>query len=174
MSNALKFGFLSSLIAMTLSLHSQNDDNEHSSHFVNKNSIDISLGGLGLFVSANYARTLMVRPTFFVVASAGIGTVPGIGGISVPHQITFNLGKKTSFLELGVGGSYWTGKSNSSGFTESINSYNLSPIIGWRKIIKSSFVFRVFASPLIHVLGEYYIEDYSVVPYGGVSFGYCF
>lgn len=132
------------------------------------------MGGTGLFVSVNYSRILLVKSNYFINASVGIGTVPFTGGITLPHQVTFNLGKKSSFLELGIGGSYWSSKSNSSGYTETVNSYQLCPIIGWRKHFNNNLIFRAYANPLFHISGENYIEDYSVVPYLGISLGYSF
>ncbi|MCD4681259.1 MAG: hypothetical protein K8S00_12815 [Bacteroidales bacterium] len=152
--------------------HSQNNTLRNT--IIKKNIIDISLGGSGLFLSANYSRVIFITSKYFVNTSVGIGTVPFVGGFSVPHQISFNIGKENSFLELGIGGSYWSGKSNSSGYTETLYSYNLSPIIGWRKNFKSNMSFRAYLNPLIHISGEYYIENYSVVPYLGVSIGYAF
>lgn len=152
--------------------HSQNNTLRNT--IIRKNIIDISLGGSGLFLSANYSRVIFITSKYFVNTSIGIGTVPFVGGFSVPHQISFNIGKENSFIELGVGGSYWSGKSNSSGYTETLYSYNLSPIIGWRRNFKSNMVFRAYLNPLIHISGEYYIENYSVVPYLGISLGYAF
>lgn len=139
---------------------------------VRRNSVDLTLGGSGLFLSANYSRTILVKPSYFVNASAGVGTVIMIGGVSLPHQLTINFGKKSSFLEVGLGGTFWTGKSNSSGYTETVSSYYLSPIVGWRKNFKNNLFFRVYANPLIYVSGEK--SDYAVTPYAGISLGYSF
>jgi hypothetical protein len=150
----------------------ENDDNLRK--LERKNNIDLTIGGNGLFASINYSRILLTKSNYFINATIGIGTVPFTGGITIPHQITFNLGKKNSFIELGIGGSYWSGKSNASGYTETLNSYQISPIIGWRKHFNNNLVFRVYANPLFHISGEYYIENYSVIPYLGVSLGYSF
>ncbi len=137
-----------------------------------KNSVDLTIGGSGLFLSANYSRTIVAKQTYFMNASVGIGTVIMIGGISVPHQLTFNIGKRSSFLELGMGGTYWTGKSNESGYTETINSYYISPIVGWRKNFNNNLVFRVYANPLFYISGEQ--SEYAVTPFMGICLGYNF
>jgi len=77
-------------------------------------------------------------------------------------------------MELGLGGNYWSGETNSSGYTETTSSYNLSPIIGWRKHFKNNLIFRVYANPIFHVSGEYFYEDNAIVPYLGMSLGYGF
>ncbi len=165
---------LTGLCLLSVMLYAQENNPDLRTIIGRKNSIDISLGGPGLFASVNYNRTLLVKPKHFINASIGVGTVPSIGGISVPHQLTFNLGKKSSFLELGIGGSYWAGESNASGYTEMLYSYQLCPIIGWRKYFENNLIFRAYVNPLFHVAGEYFIEDYSVVPYLGISLGYRF
>jgi hypothetical protein len=139
-----------------------------------KNSIDLTVGGTGLFASINYNRVLLIKSNYFINTSVGVGAVPVTGGITIPHQLTFNFGKKNSFIELGLGGTYWSGKSNASGYTETLYSYQLSPIIGWRKHFNNNLIFRVYANPLFHVSGEYYIEDYPILPYLGLSLGYSF
>ena len=139
-----------------------------------KNSIDATIGGMGLGISINYSRVLSTKEKYFVVASVGIGTLPAIGGYSIPHQVTFNIGSDSNFMELGIGGNYWSGKTNSSGYTETTSSYNLAPIIGWRKHFKNNLIFRIYANPLFHVSGEYFYENYAVVPYVGMSLGYGF
>jgi len=138
------------------------------------NSIDLTIGGLGLGVSLNYSAVFFSSKKYFTVASVGLGTMPALGGVSFPHKFTFNYGTNGNYVEFGLGGSYWIGSSNSSGYTEKIDSYNLSPIIGWRKHFRKGIVTRVFASPLIHVFGEYFYEDKAIVPYLGVSVGYGF
>ncbi len=139
-----------------------------------KNSVDITIAGTGIGFSANYSRIMAVKEKYFVVASVGVGLLPSVGGVSIPHQITFNFGKHSSFFEAGIGGVFWSGKSDSSGFEESINSYNLLPLAGWRKYFKKNLFFRAYASPVIHISGEYFYEDYAVMPYMGVSLGYTF
>jgi len=56
-------------------------------------------------------------------------------------KLTFNLGKKSSFLELGIGGTYWTGKSNASAYTETINTYQISPYYRMKKELQKQFAF---------------------------------
>jgi len=140
-----------------------------------KNNIDITLGGMGLFTSINYNRIVSVKSNYFINTSVGIGIVPGVGGISYPHQLKFNLGSQNSFFELGVGGTYVDFESErTTGTKEKVTSYQLSPIIGWRKHFSNHLVFRPYASPLFHVSGEFYVEDYTVIPYGGIGLGYRF
>jgi hypothetical protein len=141
---------------------------------IKNNSIDLSIGGLGLGISINYSRTLAIKEKYFVVASVGVGAIPSIGGVSIPHSVSYNIGKGSNFLELGLGGCYWQGKSNDSGYTESIHSYQLAPIVGWRKNFANNLNLRLFASPLIHISGEYFYENKDLTPYLGLSFGYGF
>jgi len=159
------------LLVTTIALSQEKQDVLGKSK-VRKNSIDLTLGGSGLFLSTNYSRVIMAKPNYFINASIGIGTVIMVGGITLPHQLTCNFGKKNSFLELGLGGTLLTGKSNDSGFTETTSSYYLSPIVGWRRIYKNNLVFRVYANPLFYGAGEK--SKYTVTPYAGISLGYSF
>jgi len=154
--------------------YSQISDNDLKNTISRKNIIDITLAGQGGFLSANYSRILMVNQKFFLIASAGMGVIPFYAGFSVPHQLTFNIGKKSSFLEVGLGGTYMRGKTDSSGYTETTTSYLLSPIVGWRKNFDSNLVFRVYANPLIDVSGGTIYEDMAIVPFLGISLGYSF
>ena len=174
LSNIKTRGFSLMFIGLFMSTmaFSQVNSDVTDNQKVRKNSVDLTLGGSGLFLSANYSRTILVKPSYFVNASAGIGTVVMIGGVSVPHQLTFNFGKKSSFLELGLGGTFWTGKSNDSGYTETISSYYLSPIVGWRKNFDNNLVFRAYANPLIYISGAQ--SEYAVTPFMGISLGYKF
>ena len=139
-----------------------------------KNSVEFLAGGTGLFMSLNYSRTLQEKEAYFTTVMLGAGTVPMIGGITLPHEVNFNIGKKSGFLILGLGGSYWTGKSNASGFTETIYSYNVSPIIGWRKHFGNSMLFKAYINPMVRISGEYFIGNNAVLPFGGIGIGYRF
>lgn len=163
-----------SCLVLSAMVFGQENNSDLSTGLTRKNSVDVTVGGTGLGLSTNYSRIIAVKSNYFINASVGIGSIPIEGGTTVPHQLTFNFGKKSSFLELGLGGTYWTGKSNASGYTERDNSYNISPIIGWRKNFKSNIVFRTFASPIIHVSGVHFVNQYAVFPYMGISLGYTF
>ncbi len=168
--------FLTIVLLLPLFAASQKTTASLTSQNSNRNSIDITIGGTGLFLSTNYNRVLFVQPGYFVNASVGIGAVIIAGGLTLPHQLTMNFGKKNSFLEVGIGGSYWTGKDDSvdPATAKNIHSYNISPILGWRKNISKHFVFRIYASPLIHISGEYIANNQAITAFGGLSFGYSF
>ncbi|MCK5137059.1 MAG: hypothetical protein KAR19_14835 [Bacteroidales bacterium] len=174
MKKKIRFSLIAFCLLLSPIVYSQENNGDLKKILERKNSVDLTIGGTGLFLSVNYSRILAVKSNYFINTSVGIGTVPFIGGISLPHQVTFNLGKKSSFLELGIGGNFWSGKSNSSGYTETINSYHISPIIGWRKNFKNNLVFRAYANPLIYLSGEHFLENLSVTPFLGVSLGYAF
>jgi len=174
MKRIRSFSLIVFCLLLSSMVFSQEKNYDLNTTLKRKNAIDVTLGGTGLFISANYSRIIAVNSNYFVNVSVGVGSVPMVGGTTLPHQLTINFGKESSFLELGIGGTFWSGKSNASAYTETISLYVLSPVIGWRKIIKNKFVFRAYANPLFHVAGAYYIEDYAVVPYLGVSVGYSF
>jgi hypothetical protein len=159
-------------LLFTVAVTAQENDTNLKNRFKHKNIADLTLGGTGIGLSINYGRILIAKSNYFVDMSVGLGVMPN--GITLPHSIRVNLGVGNNFLELGVGGTYITGKTDESGFTESFYSYQLSPIIGWRRHFENNLVFRVYANPLIHLAGDNFIEDYSIVPYLGLSLGYRF
>jgi hypothetical protein len=100
---------------------------------------------------------------------------PPLGGTgitwTIPHQFTVSLGKGKHFLETGLGGTYATGLTNASGYTEWWHTYNVSPLLGYRVQFRERMVFRAYLSPIVHVWGEIFIEDIKVLPYFGLSLG---
>jgi len=140
------------------------------------NHILFDLGGNGLFMSVNYGRVVNQYDGYLITGIAGIGMFPPLGGTgaiwTAPHQLTLNLGRSIQFMEIGIGGTYATGKTNASGYTEASYSYNLSPILGYRLQFKNKMVFRAYLSPIVHLWGEFLLEDYRVLPYLGLSLGY--
>ncbi len=135
------------------------------------NVIDITYGGTGLYISGNYSRKVQVKRYYFLNASLGTGTIIGLGGVTIPHQFTFNYGRQFNYLEAGLGGSFWA----KSGQDEKwLFSYSISPIMGYRRNLLNDFVFRVYANPLLRLAGEYFYSDLVIVPYAGISLGYSF
>jgi len=139
-----------------------------------KNSIDLTVFGTGIFSSVNYNRIVFIEKNYFINASVGIGITPFIGGTNYPHQVSINFGTRRNFLEFGLGGNYWLGKTNASGYTVTAYSYNFMPTIGYRAHFANHLIFRVYAMPIIHMGGEIMFEDYPIFPYGGISLGYSF
>ena len=160
------------VVLFTLSVLAQKKPFSRQEALQRKNNVSLTLGGNGLFLSLNYDRVLAAKPGFFVDANVGLGFIPMTGGTSFSHQLVFNLGKRTGFLMLGVGGTYLWSKSDASVCTKAKTSYHLSPIVGWKKIFRSHLLFTVYASPLIPVYASGCYNP--VIPYGGASFGYTF
>lgn len=139
-----------------------------------KNHVSLNLVGNGIGISVQYARTLMVKENGFLNLGVGIGAVPFSGGISVPHFVSYNLGKNGNYLELGIGGTYWTGKDNATAENDQLSGYHLYPIIGYQRLSNKHFNFRIYANPFVHLSGEYLYENWSVTPFLGIGFGYSF
>ena len=174
MKQLLLYGILVSCIILPEPGNAQDRDSALTESLKNKNTVDLTFGGSGLEISANYRRKILIRPAYYLNISLGVGTVPLSGGVTFPHQLSYNLGRKSSFLELGIGGTYWTGLSNSSGYAERIYSYQFSPLVGYRRHFFNNLVIRIYANPLFHLSGEYYREDYKIIPYLGLSIGHSF
>jgi len=160
------------ILLLTLPVLAQKKDFSREEAFQHKNSVALTLAGNGLFLSIDYDRILFVRPKVFMDANMGIGVSPWVSGIIYSHQLIVNVGKKTGFFMVGVGGTFGWFKTDSSGFTETVFHYYLSPIAGWKKIFRSHLFLTVYASPLIPVYASGCYNP--VIPFGGASFGFTF
>jgi hypothetical protein len=138
------------------------------------NSVSLNMGLMFLAPSVEYGRIILKKDKWFLNGAAGIGTIAVAGGIAVPHQLTFNFGKRSGFFEVGAAGIFWNGKTDSSGFTERESSYNIGPILGWRKYCKRKFFFRIYMNPLVLSPVSNDFSDVLYILNTGVSFGYSF
>jgi len=141
---------------------------------VPKNSVSLNMNMMFLAPSVEYGRILLQKDRWFLNGSAGIGSIAMAGGITVPHQLTFNFGKKSSFFEVGAGAIFWNGTTDASGFTERESSYNIGPLLGWRKYCKKKFFLRIYANPLVLSPISNDFSDILYILNTGVSFGYSF
>ncbi len=141
---------------------------------VSENSIGISLNFPFIAPAIEYGRVLLRKERWFLNGSAGVGTIAYAGGVTVPHQLTFNFGKRSSFFEAGVGGVFWNGTTDSSGFTDRESSYNLGPLLGWRKYCKHKFFLRIYMNPLVLSPVGSDFQDVFYILNTGFSFGYSF
>jgi hypothetical protein len=171
---ALSIVILFSLLSLTC-FPQESNNNLAKRDSLKRNIFDFTLAGTGLVVSFNYCRIIQVKPDYFMSATIGLGSVPFAGGITIPHQLTYNFGRKNNFLEAGIGGVYWQGYENQENGKEQLYSYNIVPIVGYRKNFSNNkMVFRIYISPIIRVSGEYFYKTHPALPYGGISFGYSF
>ena len=171
----MKTSFIKLLVVFLFFALSSNAKSYLTISLGKRNSVDVTVAGTGLFASVNYNRIVYVSKSYFVNTSVGYGVVPSFLGSAFPHQVSINFGSQRDFLEIGVGGTYLYGSSNASGFTSGVYSYNFNPTIGYRRHLRNNkYVFKFYVMSLMHISGEYFIEDYPVIPYAGLSFGYRF
>ena len=145
-----------------------------NSFTVPKNSIGATLNYPLFGFSAEYGRVVVKKEKWFLNGSIGLGAVVLTGGFTVPHQLTFNFGKRSGFFEAGLGGVFWNGLTDASGFTDRESEYNFGPLIGWRKYCKRKVFFRVFMNPYVLSPVSSDFEDIFYILNTGVSFGYSF
>ena len=162
------FTVVITFIISTSVAFSQNDMS--NPYLEKRNNIDVTLFGQGWGISANYSRILIVQPKYFLNTSIGIGSLPFLGGTTFPHQLTLNFGKSKSFLEVGIGGTYWRG----TDMGEKASSYNLSPVLGWRKHFGNNITFRLYSNPFLNLSGNKLYGESIISPYGGISLGFSF
>lgn len=73
---------------------------------------------------------------------------------------------------LGLSGSYNYTSIDSKGKENNLYFYPISPIIGWKKIMRNSFYFRAYLNPIVN--DKLHFESYTLPPYIYLSLGYCF
>ncbi|MDA3910475.1 MAG: hypothetical protein PF448_03850 [Bacteroidales bacterium] len=141
------------------------------------NSIDINFLGDASILSLNYSRIIRTPTDIFINTKLGIGYQETFelclwGGcdtpeklITIPHHITGNLGRKRSFLELGIGGTLLYGKD--------YQNYVLYPIIAYRfipfKLYRVNF--RIYAHYVFYRSNN---ESGLVLIPAGISVGLSF
>ena len=120
-----------------------------------RNNININLLGDGSPISLNYERLLSFHPSYFLTGKIGAGyneefkfclfgpcSTPAEKYLTIPHHFTGNLGTRSLFFEVGLGGTYIIGDGGSK--------YVVYPIVGFRvqprKMQKMNFrLFGCFA-----------------------------
>lgn len=160
--------FFLSLVSYKLSAQTPVD----TTHRPLLNNLSVNFFGDASLISLNYERYFIVGPTFLINSKIGLGFNEEFqicfGGpcltekyLTIPHHITFNVGKDNKFLEFGLGGTVIKGNTT--------EPYFLYPIIGYRKMATQlkRMSFRVYATlPLSGIEGD----DILFLP-AGISIG---
>ncbi len=140
-----------------------------------RNQISLGAGGTGLFLSTSYERLFLIRERGFLALSVGAGITPVVGGITLPHHLTWNLGSGNSFFEAGLGGMMWMGHDDATAENDPIQSYHLALLAGWRKRFgHDHWTLRIHLSPMVRIAGPSIYEDWTLFPWGGITIGYNF
>lgn len=164
---------LLAILFLLLSLGLSGQSHHRRLRFGSLNTIDMTYGGSGLYVSANFSRKIFEEKLYFIIVSAGVGSFIGLGGITLAQQCTYNFGPRDNYFEAGLGGSFRSRVRNIQGMEDRF-SFSISPILGYRRDMIGGFVFRIYANPLIHLAGDHFYWELPVAPYGGISLGYSF
>jgi hypothetical protein len=135
-----------------------------------KNTLGLNIGW-GTIASLDYERIWQSPKTQNLwIASLGIGgglegDITAVGGripiqdlkwfLVVPHKVTYNIGKKHHFMEIGLGGIIVGGPT-----TQPYISY---PVIGYRFIGKNNSTFKFHLSIPFSGLET---DDLAFIPFG--------
>lgn len=139
-----------------------------------KNSIYGELLGSGFLLSVNYEREIHRTEKLQVNFRIGFGSAIFINAVPLTG-INFLIGKKKSYLELGMNGIRTIAFDFFAG-TGGIGDYVLAnPIIGYRFQGEEGFIFRASLTPFFQLYDpQDWIPDETFVPFAGISFGYKF
>lgn len=143
------------------------------------------LGGASHF-SLNFEKFFLNREKYFFSASLGMGKAaeystqwllfnsskdrPKKTYLTFPHHLTYNIGRRKSFFELGMGGTFIP----DAGM---IKNYIFYPVIGYRLQPRSQdkLNFRVFINaPPVQVFKDPHYDVAMFDPFMGISAGLSF
>ena len=143
-----------------------------------KDNINLNILGDASILSVNYERLLFISRYTFLSGSLGIGYNEIVDFrfwrwkegpdnkeyMTIPFHLTGNIGMRSAFFEIGMGGTIIT--------TDVKQKYRLYPIYGFRlQPLRSNNVsLRIFGSYPYNV----HQEEYGVFVPFGVSIGYSF
>lgn len=138
-------------------------------------TMSLNVAGDVSILSLGFDKLFFIKPALTISGKLGLGfngefdltDNPSNTYFILPHHVTANYGKKKSFLEFGIGGSFVTGSQ--------ISEYFVYPILGYRfhPFKNPGFSFRVW---LFYPIGQTSrLEELNILlaPYG-LSFGIAF
>jgi len=160
------------LAAMAAAAKSQDiaaNDNGRSEFIVSAN---ISSGAA--LLSLDFEKLVFLKPDRMLAVGAGLGfnqefqiftTSEGPANYFIlPHHVTFNVGKKRSFFEMGLGASWVSGDNQ--------NWYLVYPMAGYRyhPFNNPGFSFKAWA---YFPFGQKFVTEYAETLFSpiGLSFG---
>lgn len=161
---------LAGILLVLLSIQMIAQEETDIIHSRPKNNFSIGLLGEGLF-TLNYERVDVLGPNFLLAGKAGLGYAedftifsPKKQFMTFSHQVTANLGREWTFMEMGIGGMLISGDGRSS--------YYVYPVAGFRFLPPRPHhvSFRVFIQVPIPLMGP---DDALILPFG-VNVGWCF
>ena len=121
------------------------------------NTVYFELGGNGLFTSINYERQLLKNTRLNFHIGAGIyGVQPTYLTIPFGINYLYKLNNSTSYIDLGFGATYskadvilYASIKRNPGYIQT-NFWNFIPSIGFRKFLKSNWLYRFALTPVIN------------------------
>jgi hypothetical protein len=143
--------------------------NDKTTSLSDNNVIYAELLGSTYGIGINYERKIISTPLLSLNARIGIGT---LFFVSAAPTIGFNVlaGRRKNFLEFGFNANRTYALDL---FFAGANTYWLgNPILGYRYISKSGFVFRFSFTPLLNVFNAEIGNEF--VPFLGLSLGKTF
>lgn len=164
------------LFYSTLTIRAQNDERPPVSD--PKNSVNIDLLGNATLVGISYERIIKISRNSFLAGKVGVGYGKELlldyydtlatkfpVYISLPHQITFNIGKNRNFIEAGAGGTIILGNASPHYVPYFTAGYRFRPLYA------GNIKFRIFGNflPINHKS----YRNIFFVPFG-MSLGLCF
>ena len=162
------------LLALLFSLIANAQDSLKIFKTMQKNNIGLNIAGEASRVAINYEHNIVLENHHFFNLGAGIGWneeftlwTSGKSFVTFPHHLTYNIGQKKHFYEIGIGGTVLTVRETN--FT----SYVIYPTTGYRfqSIRQGGLFFRIYISVLFHTGVEH--SGIPPIP-AGTAIGFTF
>ena len=143
-----------------------------------KNLFSINADAGGFFTHVSYERDFFSTKNYYISGRIGVGTIPFLWGVEIPHRIVFNYYISENILYgIGMGGVFWFDPNNTSSF-----SYYLNPVVDIRinsdyaKMYKSKvkIMYEMSFSPSIFIYGNNFFDGYTFPPCLSFGIGYYF
>ena len=134
-------------LALLFSLIANAQDSLRNIKGLPKNNIGVNIVGEASLIALNYERNFLLKSPHFINLSVGIGIneeftlfTSGKEYLTFPHHLTYNIGRKKHFFEIGIGG---TGLIDRKA---NFASYYIYPIAGYRfqSIRQGKLFFRTY------------------------------
>lgn len=165
---------LTIILALSLSAYSQEID---SQPFKRKNSIQVDLGGHGLFYSLNYERILLNGERFKTAIQAGISYYPpgtGIRDVWMPLGVNELVSFGNHHLEAGLGYMPIREAIRTEGQADEwFWSHMMTGRVGYRfQKPEGRWIVRAAFTPVLEIDQLGHGDEFH--PLGGISVGFCF
>jgi hypothetical protein len=136
---------------------------------VRRHSIYAELGGNNLIYSINYDKLVKIKEQYRLSMRVGAGYIPNVI-LGVPVEANVLAGRRSDFIEMGLGFTPVLGDHTKAGFTPSLIGVGR---IGYRhQSPQRGYLLRIGVNMIAFLYSYGKRSDRLFLPWGGISWGY--